>query len=47
MMREKGKDPKLWNWQMREDRNKDEVEEEQQYIDNVEAISHHNYPKCV
>ena len=39
-MRLKGKDPKEWNWQLKEGRPIEELEMENYYLDNVEAISH-------
>jgi len=40
MLKSKGTDPKNWNWQMRDDRVTEELEEENDYLTNVEKISH-------
>ena len=40
MKRDKGDDVKRWNWQLRARRPLDEVREEEEYLQNVEIISH-------
>jgi hypothetical protein len=40
MLKEKGKVPSHWNWQLSADRTLDEVEQEREYLANVEKISH-------
>jgi hypothetical protein len=37
---QKGRDVANWNWQAREQRPMEEIEEEQDYLENVEEISH-------
>lgn len=40
MQEEKGNKPSNWNWQMREHKTMEEIIEEQEYLKNVEDISH-------
>jgi len=40
MMAQKGPQESMWNWQKRIQRSKKELEEELEYMRNVEAISH-------
>lgn len=40
MMKIKGKDLKNWNWQISAERTLSEIEEEKEYLSNVEEISH-------
>lgn len=40
MLEEKGDHVANWNWQMREHRTMDEINEEQEYLKHVEDISH-------
>lgn len=40
MLSSKGNDPKNWNWQMRENRTIQEIEEEKEYLEHIEQISH-------
>lgn len=40
MKRDKGDDVKRWNWQLRAHRPLDEIREEDEYLQNVEKISH-------
>lgn len=41
-MKQKGRSIKNWNWQLAEDRSAEIIEEENDYLTNVEAISHPN-----
>ena len=43
MLKEKGKDVAKWNWQVRLGRDLHTIEEEEEYVQNVEAISHKEY----
>jgi len=40
MMAQKGPQESMWNWQKRIQRSKKELEEELEYMRNVEAVSH-------
>ena len=39
-MKQKGRSIKNWNWQLAEDRPTEVIDEENDYLTNVEAISH-------
>jgi hypothetical protein len=43
MLRKKGKAPGNWNWQTRDERPSEEHSEQQEYLTNVEKISHGQY----
>jgi len=40
MKKDKGDNPRNWNWQMRANRHLEEIKEEEEYLRNVEKISH-------
>jgi hypothetical protein len=45
MKRDKGNDVKKWNWQARAHRTLEEIREEEEYLQNVENISHQKSEK--
>lgn len=40
MLKKKGSETENWNWQLRANRKIDDLEEEEEYLKNVERISH-------